>query len=90
MKRVHLYISGRVQGVLFRDTMKRKANKLGLKGWVKNLTDNRVEAIIEGENIQALLEWAKKGPLLSKVDNIDLEWENYQGEFNEFKIKRPR
>jgi len=89
MKRAHIYVSGRVQGVLFRDSMRRKANQLGLKGWVRNLGDNRVEAVIEGEkgNIEKLIKWAKKGPIFSRVDNIDLKWENYIKEFNNFEIK---
>ena len=87
MKRAHIFISGRVQMVLFRDSMRRKANQLWLKGWVKNLDDNRVEAVIEGEKVEELIEWAKKGPVLSRVDNVDINWENYQGEFNNFKIR---
>lgn len=89
MKKVHIYISGRVQGVLFRDSMRRKANQLGLKGWVRNTKDNQVEAVLEGkkEEVERLIEWAKKGPLLSRVDDIKIEWKSYQGEFNNFEIR---
>lgn len=89
MKRAHIYISGRVQGVLFRDSMRRKANQLGLKGWVRNTKDNQVEAILEGERrgVERLIEWSRKGPFLSRVDNVDLKWEKYQGEFNNFNLK---
>ncbi len=89
MKRAHIYISGRVQGVLFRDSMRRKANQLGLKGWVRNTKDNQVEAVLEGEKggVERLIEWSRKGPFLSRVDNVDLKWEKYQGEFNNFNLK---
>jgi acylphosphatase len=89
MVRAHIFISGKVQMVLFRDTMTRKANRFKVRGWVRNLTDSRVEAVLEGEKekVEALIGWARKGPFLSRVDNIDLDWEKYQGEFNNFKIR---
>ena len=87
--RVHLLISGRVQGVLFRDRTKARAKKLGLFGWVKNLSDGRVEAVLEGEeeNIFKLIEWAKRGPIFARVDNVIIKWEDYKGEFNKFNIQ---
>lgn len=89
-KRVHLFISGRVQGVFFRDNARKKAEALKLKGWVKNLEDGRVEIEIEGyeENVEAMIKWAEKGPLLARVDNLEIKREEYKGEFNSFEIIR--
>jgi acylphosphatase len=87
--RVHLFISGRVQGVFFRDRMRSYAKKLNVTGWVRNLNDGRVEAILEGEeeNVLKVIGWAKKGPLLARVDNVDVREEEYKKEFNEFEIR---
>ncbi|MEM5799117.1 MAG: acylphosphatase [Candidatus Aenigmatarchaeota archaeon] len=88
MKRIHAYISGRVQGVNFRWNTKLMADKLGIKGWVKNLPDGRVEIVAEGddERIDVCLEYVKKGPLLAKVEKIELKEEVYKNEFKKFLI----
>jgi acylphosphatase len=88
-KRVRLLISGLVQGVFFRDNTKRKAKELGLFGFVRNLIDGRVEAVFEGEKekIEKMIEWAKEGPSLAKVEKIEIEWQEYQGEFDDFEIR---
>jgi len=88
MIRVHLFISGRVQGVFYRLTMRQKARTLGVKGFCKNLSDGRVEAIIEGEEekVNKLIVWAKRGPFFAKVDQVEIKEENYIGEFKDFKI----
>jgi acylphosphatase len=85
---IHLFISGRVQGVFFRQFVKDRAQKLGLFGWVRNLADGRVEAIIEGdkEKLQEILIYIKKGPLLAKVEKIEIDWQEYQRKFKEFSI----
>lgn len=90
MKRVHLYISGIVQGVFYRQNTKEQALVLNLKGWVKNLDDGRVEAIVEGEtgNINKLIQWCNKGPSHSKVENVEVIEENYTNEFSDFVIIR--
>lgn len=87
--RAHIFVSGRVQGVLFRESARRKAKSLNLTGWVRNLQDGRVEAIFEGEkdNVEKMIDWAKEGPILARVENLELEWQEYKGEFNDFKIK---
>ncbi len=87
--RAHIFVSGRVQGVFFRESARKKAKDLGVSGWVRNLADGRVEAVFEGEKekIERMTKWAKKGPLISIVDNIDIVWEEYQAEFNDFEIK---
>ncbi len=85
----HLLISGRVQGVTFRANTKRKAKQLGVKGWVRNTDDGKVEAVIEGEKeqVKKLIDWAEQGPRLANVKDIKVEWQK-EKEFDEFSIKR--
>lgn len=87
--RAHIFVSGRVQGVFFRQNTQKKAKDLGLTGWVRNLPDGRVEAVFEGpkEKVEEMIEWTRKSPMISRVDNIDISWEEYQAEFNDFEIK---
>ena len=87
--RTHVFVSGRVQGVFFRSETKRKADAHGVKGWVSNLPDFRVEAVFEGEEeaVKALVEFCKRGPSGGMVTNVDLTWEDFTGEFVGFKIK---
>ena len=87
--RVHIFVSGLVQGVFFRQGTKNRAEKLGLTGWVRNLPDGRVEIVAEGEKekIEKLIDWAKKGPIFAKVGNLEFQFENYQAEFKNFEIK---
>ena len=87
--RNHIFVSGKVQGVLFRDRTRRKARQIGVQGWVKNLPDNRVEMLLEGEKekIQELIEWIKSEPFLVRVDNLEVKLEKYQNEFNNFEVK---
>jgi len=87
--RAHIFVSGRVQGVRFREGTYQKAQKLGVFGWVKNLPDGRVEIVFEGEedNVRKLVKWARMGPIFAKVNNIEVKWEEYRGEFNSFEIK---
>ncbi len=89
MKTVKIFISGTVQGVFFRDFIKREAENLGLTGYVKNLEDGRVEAVIEGydNDVNRLIEVCKRGPIHSKVRDIEIEKMGHQG-FDEFKILR--
>lgn len=88
MKRVHVYISGRVQGVLFRAYTKETAQSLSLTGWVRNLSDGRVEAVFEGkdENVAAMLEWCGKGPPYAIVRDVDTREEPPTGEFRDFRV----
>jgi acylphosphatase len=87
--RCHILVSGRVQGVFFRQNTLEKAKALGLKGWVRNTKDGKVEAVFEGEKekIERILEWMKKGPPLARVDGLEIEWENFKGEFDDFEIR---
>lgn len=88
--RVHVYISGRVQGVGFRYSAFDQAVKFGVKGWVRNTYDNQVEAMFEGEEIQVekMLEWCKHGPQMAFVSNVDIFKLEFKDEFNDFKIIR--
>ncbi len=87
--RKHVYIEGRVQGVGFRSSVKQKANKLKINGWVKNLYDGRVEAVFTGQfnNIEKMIKYVKKGPGFASVYNVEVINENYITEFNSFSIK---
>jgi acylphosphatase len=87
--RAHIFVSGKVQGVWFREKTQRKAQELGVNGWVKNLLDGRVEAVFEGDRpqVEEMVKWAKKGPFWAKVNDLELTWEEYKGEFKGFEIK---
>ena len=89
MKRVHVYISGRVQGVFFRAETQRTAKSFNLTGWVRNKADGRVEACFEGkdENVVKMLEWCHIGPPAARVEDVLTEEEPYYGEFRDFSIK---
>ena len=89
MVRAHIYISGYVQGVFFRSNMKEVADRHGVKGWVRNLPDGRVEAVLEGpeDAVNRVIEWARRGPPLADVEDVEVKWEEYKGEFEDFKIK---
>jgi acylphosphatase len=88
MKRMHVIVSGRVQGVFFRAFTQDAAQALKLTGWVRNLYDGRVEAVFEGEdtNVQLMLEWCKQGPSHAIVKHVDASEEPYAGEFRDFRI----
>lgn len=87
--RAHLFVSGKVQGVFFRETVRQKAFKEGVTGWVKNLRDGKVEAVFEGKEsrVKKMVNWARSGPIWAKVDSLDVIWEDYQGEFKDFEIR---
>ena len=87
--KVHLYISGRVQGVYYRAFTQEVADSLGLKGWVRNLPDRRVEAVFEGERelIKEAILKCKQGPPYANVTNIDVTWENQLEGFSDFSIR---
>ena len=86
--RVHIVISGRVQGVFFRMETKQIADSFNVSGWVKNNSDGTVEAIFEGkkEAVDSVVEWCRKGPPHSKVNRVDVISKDYKGEFNGFNI----
>ena len=87
-KRLHLWISGKVQGVFFRAHTERIAHSLNLKGWVKNLPDSRVETVAEGEeaDLKKFLDWCHHGPPAARVTTVDVQWEEATGEFKAFEV----
>jgi len=86
----HIFVSGRVQGVFFRVETRYEAMKRNVAGWVRNTSGGRVEAIFEGEreNVEKLIDFCKRGPPGARVTKIDVQWEEYTGEFKDFKIRR--
>jgi len=88
-KRMILIIHGRVQVVFFRDTTRRKARKLGLTGWVANQDDGTVKVMAEGEEekLKDFIKWCYNGPIIARVDRVDVEWQEASGEFEGFEIK---
>ncbi|MDJ0665990.1 MAG: acylphosphatase [Desulfobacterales bacterium] len=86
--RVHAFITGRVQGVAFRWETQRVAEQHQVRGWVRNLPDRRVEAVFEGPRpqVEAVLEWCHQGPGIARVDAVDVQWEDFKGEFEGFSI----
>lgn len=90
MKRVHVYISGYVQGVFFRGATRRVAADLNLTGWVRNTEDGRVEAVFEGDDaaIDKMIAWCKTGPPSAQVEQVETREEHYTGAFSDFNINR--
>jgi acylphosphatase len=79
--RYRVLVSGRVQGVFFRDSCRRMAEQHGVAGWVRNLPDGRVEAVFEGpdEDVRRLIDWARDGPRMAAVDDVALHPEPPEG-----------
>jgi acylphosphatase len=75
LKTLHLMMHGRVQGVWYRDSMRREAERLGVHGWCRNRVAGTVEAMVHGDvaAVDALLDWAHRGPELAQVSRIDIE-----------------
>ena len=87
-KRLHIVVSGRVQGVWFRASTCSQAQSLGLVGEVWNCFDGRVEIVAEGPEagLQQLLTWCNAGPSGARVDGLESSWSSATGEFDEFRI----
>ncbi|WP_423962146.1 acylphosphatase [Candidatus Binatus sp.] len=87
--RLHLIISGRVQGVGFRFSAYDEAKELALAGYVRNLPNGDVEIVAEGsrENLQMLAAWAHLGPPSAHVAEVREEWSDFTGEFTDFQIR---
>ncbi len=88
VKRLHLLISGRVQGVFFRANAKKMADLLQLKGWVKNLATGEVElyAIGSEEQLKKMIEWSHRGPSRAQVTKVDIIWDKNLGEYDSFEV----
>ena len=89
MKKNHVVIEGKVQGVFFRANMQRVARSLDLAGWVRNLPDGRVEAVVEGaeNNMAAMLDWCRQGPPYAVVRQVVVTEEPYSGDYADFSIR---
>ncbi len=88
-ERARVSISGRVQGVFFRDSAREKAEGLGLAGWVENLPDGRVEALFEGpsENVREMVDWCEQGPSQASVESVDADFEEASGDLEGFEVR---
>lgn len=86
MVRAHLIIEGLVQGVSFRASAVEAARKLEVYGWVRNNPNGAVEAVLEGEEAQVnqLIKWCRTGPPMARVERVNLSWEPFRDEFDEF------
>ena len=86
--RAHVFVSGRVQGVFFRQNTNRQAQSYSVAGWVRNLEDGRVEAVFEGEeaSVKALVAFCSKGPRGASVTDVAVTWDTFKGEFENFRI----
>ena len=86
--RVHLIISGKVQGVYFRKHTQDTSRENNVYGWVKNLLNGDVECVLEGlkSNVDKVMMWCHQGPTGSHVDNVKITYEEFIGNFNDFKI----
>jgi acylphosphatase len=86
--RKRVLISGIVQGVSFRYYTRSAARKAGVYGWVRNLSDGRVEAVFEGEqaSVETVVNWCELGPRGGRVDSVQVFDETHKGEFSDFDI----
>ena len=87
--RVHLIVSGRVQGVFFRHSAMEQARQLGLSGWVRNVPSGEVEIMAEGprKSLEMFYAWAHDGPPSARVEEVREEWSGYRGEFSGFHVR---
>lgn len=87
--RKRIIVSGRVQGVYFRDSLRMAAKEEGVSGWVRNLPDRRVEAVLEGEPeaVLQVIEWSRRGPPAARVEGVEVTEEFFAGEFHDFEIR---
>ena len=88
MKRVHVFVSGQVQGVFFRAHSAREARRRGVGGFVRNLPDGRVEAAFEGDDaeVDAMVAWCREGTRNAEVEAVEASDEPTRGE-REFRVR---
>lgn len=86
--RAHVLVTGKVQGVYFRQNTLDEAKRNRVTGWVKNLPDGRVEAVFEGEeaDVKRVVEWCHHGPPRAEVQDVQADYQKYSGEFPDFVI----
>lgn len=89
MARAHVFVSGRVQGVYYRDSCRVKAEAVGARGWVRNLRDGRVEAVFEGPEkvVQEMVAWCHRGPAAALVDGVEARWDEPEEGLAEFAVR---
>lgn len=87
-KQVHLVVQGRVQGVYFRASTQKEAQRLGVRGWVKNRPDGSVEITAQGseQTLKEFIAWAHRGPSAARVDHVEQIWSDATGHFDLFQI----
>lgn len=88
-ERAHVRVSGRVQGVFFRDSTRQRAEELGLAGWVRNLPDGRVEALFEGppERVREMVDWCEEGPRQASVEDVETDFEGPGEDLQGFEVR---
>ncbi|MFB6161964.1 MAG: acylphosphatase [Halococcoides sp.] len=88
-RRAHVYVSGRVQGVFFRASTRDRADEHGVDGWVRNLSDGRVEAVFEGDPdaVEAMVAFCHEGPDRARVESVERHDESPEG-LDGFEIRR--
>jgi acylphosphatase len=88
LSRAHVFVRGLVQGVNFRYYTRLEALDKGVTGWVRNLSDGRVEAVFEGEEsaVRNMVDWCWRGPPVARVDDVEVVWEDHTGSFDAFSI----
>jgi len=86
--RVHVYVTGYVQGVFFRQNTKRQAQSRGVCGWISNLSDGRVEAVFEGEEsaVKEVIDYCRHGPSFAKVEHVEVLSETFMDDYSDFRI----
>ena len=89
-QRAHLRIQGTVQGVWFRASMRTEALRLGIQGWVRNVPNGSVEAVIEGrrDQLDLLIAWAHEGPDQASVDDVSVSWIERDDVLDSFEVRR--
>lgn len=87
--RTRILVTGRVQGVFFRQSLKAEARRRGVTGWVRNLDDGRVEAVLEGDAgaVAGVVEWARRGPANSRVEGVETHEGAFAGGFAGFEVR---
>jgi acylphosphatase len=89
MARAHVLVSGKVQGVFYRDSTRQKAESLGLAGWVRNLRDGRVEAVFEGpeDAVKDAVAWCREGSPNARVTDVDVLWTEPEEKLEGFEVR---
>lgn len=89
MVQAHIFITGFVQDVGFRQFVKRIARDEMVYGWVRNLPEGRVEAVLQGpmDQVERVIKECQKGPFLAEVEDVEIEWEEVKNEMTTFDIR---